>query len=260
MKNKIALITGASSGIGKELAIQLHGKGFKVLLVARREEKLIEICSKLNQIRSSSAEYLAKDITNSEQLAEIIDYLNKEDIDLLINNAGRGSFGYFDQQDISVEIKIVQLNINAPLILSHAVIRNMKRKKDGAIINLSSIAGYQPIPLMSTYAGTKAFNLFHSLALAFELEKFNINVLTVCPGPVETEFFGVARVDGTWTGGSRDNAGKVANEIINALEKKQKLVLPGMRGKIYGTLASLCPKIISTRIVGRMLAKTYSAI
>ena len=198
LQDKKALITGASAGIGAEFAKQLHAKGCKLVLVARREELLRQISEELNNIRSDSVEYRAIDLTDRSEagLKSLLSYIENIEIDILVNNAGRGSFGHFNVLDREVEEEIVHLNVIAPLLLAHKVIPQMKKRRAGDIVTISSIAGFQPLPYMASYAASKAFNYSHSLGLRYELKQFGINVLTVCPGPTNTEFAGVARVPG----------------------------------------------------------------
>ena len=134
----------------------------------------------------------------------------------------------------------------------------MKERKEGEIISLSSIAGFQPLPLMSTYAATKAFNLFHSLGLKEELREFGINVLAVCPGPVATEFGGVARVPGTMTGGTRDSAESVVRSSLKALRHEKAFVVPCLRGKLISLPSRLLSKSLTSRRVYKVLSKVYA--
>lgn len=250
---KVAVITGASAGIGREFATQLHSLGCKVILVARRDDLLRELAQELNASLAGSAKWIAADLTDEQDLQRVISALRDEHVDILINNAGRGSFGPFDELDLQTELQLIALNVVAPTRLCHAIIPQMKARRMGAIITVSSVAGIQPLPFMSTYAATKAYDLFHSFGLWWELRAHNIRALAVCPGPVATEFGGVARVPGTWTGGKRDTAHSVVKESLKALARDRAMVIPGIKSKMMILGIMLLPRKVTTRIVGKML-------
>lgn len=250
---KIAVITGASAGLGYEFAKQLHQLGCKVVLIARRQDLLEQLANELNAKRPDSASFISADLTNEADIQPILSLLRNDSVDILVNNAGRGSFGYFEQIDLETELQLIALNIVVPTKLSHAVIPQMKSRSSGAIVNVSSVAGIQPLPYMSTYAGTKAFDLFHSVGLWGELRPFNIRVLAVCPGPVATEFGGVARVPGTWTGGKRDTPYSVVKESLEALAQDRATVVPGIKAKLMILAITFLPRALTTKIVGKML-------
>ncbi len=254
--DKTVLVTGASSGIGKEFVHQFHNLGANVILVARRKELIEEIANNLNDEREYSARFITCDLTKEKDISNLETFLKEETIDILINNAGRGSFGCFEKLDIDDEVNQVCLNINSNIKLAHIVIPQMKERKSGAIVNLSSIAAFQPLPFMATYAGTKAFNFFHSLALREELKSFGIKVLALCPGPTATEFGGVARVPGTISGITRERAEDVVSQAIRALEKgKSYIVTTGLKSKTMAFLSWFLPKRLSTAFLGRGLKK-----
>ncbi len=259
MDRKIALITGASSGLGAEFARQLHAKGYSLVLVARREELLRELIRSFDSSSGQKAEFLVADLASHSGIASVVDYISRNKVDLLINNAGFGSFGYFETLSLTRELEMVDLNVKAPLILSHAVIPQMKQRKDGAILNVSSIAAYQPIPYMSTYSATKGFELNYSLALRYELAPYGVRVITLCPGPVATEFGGVARVPGTATGIPRDTAEEVVREGIEALLLNKAAVVPCLRARCLYYAAALLPRTWSTWITGQLLKAPLKA-
>ena len=257
--NCVALITGASSGIGKEFAKQIHAKGASLILLARRLDLLEELKSDLEQTRPNSVRSMKIDLTKDEQLQEVYDFIKKNHIDLLINNAGYGSFGCFENLDIKSEIDQVKLNIIATQKLAHAVIPQMKSRGSGGIISVSSIAAFQPIPYMATYSATKSFNFIHSIALRHELKKFNVHVLTLCPGPTETEFGGVARVPGQLSGGKRDSVEMVVSKTLGALSKNKAYIIPGARSFFLSLLVRFLPIMFTTSILEYELFKTLRA-
>ena len=146
-------------------------------MVARRRELLDSFAEELNKERQGSATVLCADVTkdktdSSDGIHAVLSYIESNQIDILINNAGIGSFGYFESQDVERECAMVDLNITATVRLAHAAVAQMKERRNGALISVSSIAGFQPIPFMATYSATKAFNFVHSLALRYELSRF----------------------------------------------------------------------------------------
>lgn len=254
---KCALITGASSGIGAGFAEELHRRGASVILVARRREALESLAARLNSVRAGSAEAIEADLTASA-IDRVVARIGAGDVDLLVNNAGSGSFGEFAELDLERELGMVALNISASLRLAHAAIPAMKRRGSGAIISISSVAGHAPLPYMATYAATKAFNYWHSIALWYELKPHGITVLTVCPGPVDTEFAGVARIPGQWTGVARDSVKTVVNDSLAALAGRRPLVVPGARAPLLWAALSVLPRRLSVSIVGRELRKVLA--
>jgi uncharacterized protein len=252
--NQHAVITGASSGIGLEFARQLHKNGATVTLVARREQRLNHLASELNAIRPNSAHVFICDLA-SESCLELEKYLALEKVDILVSNAGRGSFGYFEQLNVNKEVDMVQLNLVAPLKLMHAVIPQMKTRKSGAIISVASIAAFQPLPLMSTYAATKSFNLIHAIGLRHELKEFGVKVITLCPGPTETEYAQVAGVPKDWNGIYHDSAESVVAGALRALDKNQAWITPGIRSRSLAFFARLLPLDFTSAISRRILSK-----
>lgn len=251
-----ALITGASAGLGVEFAKQLHAKGCNLVLVARREERLKQICQELNSVRPQSAEYKVidlADLNSTQGLAQLTLLIRNSEIDVLINNAGFGSFGLFEELPLNSESEMVIANALAPLKLSHAAIPGMKRRKFGVIVFVSSIAGLQPLPFMSTYAATKAFNLHQALGLRYELRDSGIRVLAVCPGPTATEFQGVSRMPGGLTDIKRDSAEYVVRKAIKAVEGDRAVVVTGWRSQLIALLSRAVPIRLTTRLAARIM-------
>lgn len=248
-----ALVSGASAGIGREFARQLHHAGAFVTIVARREDTLAAFAAELNSLRANSAEILAADLSTTPGTAAVVQYIQAHRIDILVNNAGHGSFGPFEELDLPFEEHMIALNITATVRLAHAVIPQMKARGSGAIVAVSSVAGFQPLPYMATYSGTKVFNLFHALALRQELRKSGVRVLAVCPGPTDTEFFGVARVEGTMTAMRRDNVQTVVAQSLRALQHNKAFVVTGFRSRVMACASRWFPFEISTRLVERVL-------
>ena len=252
-QERLALITGGSAGIGAEFARQLHARGLSVVLVARREDRLRTLCMELNTLRPESAHYVVADLTTAGGLGRVEAFIQEHPIEVLVNNAGRGSFGAFDQLPLEQELNLVALNIIAPLRLSHAVLPSMKEQKKGAIINVASLAAFRGLPFMATYAATKAFNFIHSLGLRYEVGTCGVKVIAICPGPTATDFQGVARIPGSLTGMKRDTVQSVVQSSMKALDADRAWLVPCMRAKIIALTLKVLPHAVCSRISAGIL-------
>ena len=235
-----ALITGASSGIGKDIARVLANKGYELVIVARDEKKLEEVKNELSPI--TKVEIISTDLSDEANCKEI--YKEVENVDLLINNAGFGDCGNFTKTSLEKEINMIKTNIIAYHILTKLYLIDMKAKNEGKILNVASIAGFMPGPLMATYYATKNYVVKLSEAIREELkkEKSNVQISILCPGPVETNFNKVANVKFNLR---EADSKKVAQYAIKELEKGKFYIVPGLDVKI----AKLGAKIIPTNII-----------
>src|SRR5258708_40165773 len=188
------LITGASSGIGEAFARKLAAQGRNVLLVARSEDKLITLCNELGRLNSIRAQHMAMDLTKPDSPARLFDETQKRGltIDMLINNAGFGAMADFRKVDLDRQLNMIDLNVTAVVDLTYRFLAPMRERKQGAIINVASTAGFQPVPFMATYAATKSFVLCFSEALWEENRSHGVHVMALCPGATETNFFEAA--------------------------------------------------------------------
>ena len=179
-----ALITGASSGIGRDMARELSKKGYDLVLIARDLEKLQEVKDELK----TNVKIICMDISNVENCEKI--HNENQDIDILINNAGFGDCGYFTRTKIEKEIQMINTNIVAYHALTKLYLKDMKEKNSGKILNVASIAGFMPGPLMATYYATKSYVVRLSESIREELrrEKSKVQISILCPGPVNTNF------------------------------------------------------------------------
>jgi short-subunit dehydrogenase len=254
----LAVITGASAGIGEAIASELHERGYRVHLVARREDRLVALSDTFNERVTDSASYSALDLTDRASCAQLESYLAASDVELLVNNVGRGSYGDFAALDRDKEEQMVVLNTIVPLRLAHAAIPVLKQQaqkgKRAGIIFLSSIASFQPLPFMSTYAATKSFNLSQSLSLREELRPFGIHVTAVCPGPVETEFGLVAGAPLGQMKVKVDSASFIARSALDAFEANRAVVIPGWSARCMAYLSMLVPRALSVRLVRAVIA------
>ncbi len=219
-----ALITGASSGIGKEMAIYLSELGCELIIVARDKEKLEELQSQLK----GKVKIVVIDLANEKKIKDLYMIAKNENIDILINNAGFGLFGNYENVDILRELEMIDVNIKAVHILTRMFLKDMSKRDSGYIMNVASSAGLlKGGPLMSTYYATKSYVVSFTLALYEELrrKKSNVKVSVLCPGPVKTNFNNVAGVKFNLK--SLD-ARYVARYAINKMfNEKKLLIIPG---------------------------------
>jgi hypothetical protein len=242
-----ALITGASGGIGKAFALELAARKINVVLVARSEEKLNQLASQLQQQYNVQVEVLVKDLTEPTATQEVFDAIKEKGftIDLLINNAGFGDYGDFSERERERQIKIVQLNIQALVDLTHRFLSLMRQRNSGSIINVSSITAFQPMPYLSVYSASKAFILNFSQALWAENRSHGVRILCVCPGPTETNFFTEASFPKSLTGKANKiaTAEEVVQDALRALERGDSTVVSGGIGSQFiSRLSRFVPK------------------
>jgi short-subunit dehydrogenase len=246
-----ALITGASAGIGREFALQLAGRAHSLILVARREQKLSKLRDELTQrYPNLTVRIRETDLANLAQLKELLAWLDCEkiDVDLLINNAGLGDLGPFATSDPIRNEQIMLVNMVALTSLSRHLIPQMIARKRGGILNVSSSAGFLPIPNFAIYAATKAYVTSFSEALRAELRGTGVSVCALCPGPVHTEFQEVAKR----SGGKREDSPEfvhvsveqVVRDSLTGLEADRPLVIPGLPMKIAMFLVRITPMSI----------------
>ncbi len=226
-----ALITGASGGIGKAFAEELAAQNYNLVLVARSENKLNELAKQLQQKFQVKVDVIAKDLTEIGTTNAVFDFTIQKEltIDLLINNAGFGDYGDFAETDEERQIKMIQLNILALVDLTHKYLPLMRERRSGSIINVSSIAAFQPMPYLSVYSASKAFVRNFSQALWAENRKYGIRVLVSCPGPTETEFFTEAKFPPTLANKTNQisTPEEVVQETLKALERGDSTVVIG---------------------------------
>ena len=242
------LITGASSGIGREFARQLSGRARSLILVARREQRLNELRDELLQQHPNLIVHIRKtDLADVAQLKELMAWLGREkiDVDLLINNAGLGDLGPFAASDPRHNEQIMLVNMVALTSLTRHLLPKMMARKRGGILNVSSSAGFLPIPGFAVYAATKAYVTSFSEALRAELRGTGVSVCALCPGPVHTEFQEIAkRPSGQSESGPEFvhvSVEQVVRDALAALEADRPLVIPGFIMKLGMFLVRLTP-------------------
>ena len=240
-----ALITGASSGIGRDIAINLSKKGYDLILVARDLEKLNEVKAKLH----TNVEVVSMDVSNAKNCKEL--HEKYQDIDILVNNAGFGDCGYFTKTSLDKELKMIDTNIVAYHVLTKLYLQDMKQRNSGKILNVASIAGFMPGPLMATYYSTKAYVVRLSEAIREELrrEKSNVQISILCPGPVNTNFNKVADVQFALKGLSSEYVAKYA---VDKLFKGKFYIVPGWKIKLARFGAKIAPNNLVAKICYNM--------
>jgi short-subunit dehydrogenase len=246
--NKVALVTGASAGLGVEFARHLAKRGHRLVLAARRKERLDELAKELGNARAVAIDLSKKD-SAAKLLADI--EANGETVDLLVNNAGFGLIGRFAELDANRLRQMIDLNVGALTDLCRGVTPGMIERKSGAILNLASTAAFQPGPKMAVYFATKAFVLSLSEALHEELKPHGIKDSCLCPGPTRTEFGDVAGFGGN---GLFDrvamNAAQVVETGLRGLESNQAVVVAGWMNKIGAASTRFAPRSVVRKIAG----------
>jgi uncharacterized protein len=256
------LITGASAGIGREFARQLTGRASSIVLVARREERLHELRDELTKDYPNQNIHVRKtDLSNPKETEELMAWLEREkiEIDFLINNAGTGDHGHFVTIDPVRLDQILLVNIVALATLTRKLLPAMIARKRGAILNVSSTAGFLPLAGFAVYAASKAFVTNFSEAVRAEVNGKGVSVCALCPGPVHTEFMDVAKRPGRkpYMSGPElihVSAAHVARAGLAAVERNQAIAIPGFLMKLSMLIIRLTPLAI-LRLVSRITAK-----
>jgi uncharacterized protein len=247
---QVALVTGASSGIGAEIAKQLSQRGYELILVARRSERLEQLASELPGAAHTIQCDLANDAASlPAKVAEL-----GLDVDVLVNNAGFGTHGHFKDIDPARDAEQVRLNCEAVITLTHAFLPAMIERGRGGIITVASTAGMQPIPYEATYSASKAFARTFSDALSVELRGTSVKVLCVNPGPVPTEWQQVAGYAADWVPPvpGKISAEQVARESVEAFERGRRSIIPGAVIRWFVRINKPAPLPIKMRVLERM--------
>lgn len=243
---KTALITGASGGIGLELAKIFAKEGYDLVLVARNKEKLCTIKSNLEVTYKHQVYIYAKDLSEKNAAHDVYNFTQNQHlhIDILINNAGFGDFGSFLDSNLTKQSEMIQVNVTALMQMCHLFIPQMSERKSGKILNIASIAAFQAGPLMSVYYATKAFVLSFSEALSVELKNSGITVTALCPGPTVTGFEQNANLEssGLFKNLKTSTAKSVALFGYRMLMKNKAIAVPGATNKCIVWAAKLLPR------------------
>jgi short-subunit dehydrogenase len=251
---KTTLITGASSGIGEAFARRLASQGENVTLVARTESKLATLCSELGRAYNVNAQFVALDLTEDDAPGKLFDEMNARglEVEMLINNAGFGSMGDFTTLELERELEMIDLNIKALVALTYLFLKPMRERERGAIINVASTAGFQPVPYMTTYAATKAFVLSFSDALWEENRDHGIKVIALCPGVTDTNFFAAAEIERPPMRISQTPE-QVVETALKGLKRGRGHVISGWANYFLTESERLVPRSLVARVVGKAL-------
>jgi short-subunit dehydrogenase len=254
-----ALVTGATAGIGRAFVDALAARGDDVVLVARDGDRLASIAAEIRDLHGVDATPMAADLLDEGGLAVVEARLRdvSDPIDLLVNSAGMGTYGAFADLDVAGEDRSIRLNVLALMRLSHAALDSMLKRRAGAIVNLSSLAAYQPDPWNATYGATKAWVLSFSHALHEETRGTGVQVMALCPGYTHTEFHARAGLGDTalpellW-----QTPDQVVAVALRDLDRGRALSIPGAVNKVLGAFTSVSPAGVSRRVAGLIVRRT----
>jgi len=258
MKN-YALVTGATSGIGYEFAKLCAKDGYNLIIVARNQTKLNEIKTEFEKQFKISVLLIEKDLSKPGAAAELYKFLieNKIELKVLINNAGFGLFGKYYETDSAKESEMIQLNIVALTELTKLIVKEMVKQKSGYILNVASVAGFQPGPLMSVYYATKAYVLSFSQAIACELKDKGVVVSVLCPGATESNFFNAASMEESKLvkGKKLPTSKEVAEYGYKSLFEQKTVAVHGFQNKFLVFMGRLLPRKLLANIVNKIQEK-----
>ncbi|MGH9600555.1 MAG: SDR family NAD(P)-dependent oxidoreductase [Terracidiphilus sp.] len=251
-RGKWALVTGASAGIGAALARELAARGAKLILTARRRERLEALAAELNATGTETRIVVA-DLNDPSAPAQIYDATEGSGlaVEILVNNAGLGQYGAFHVTPVDQELSQVRVNCEAVVHLSRFFVPRMVTRRRGWVLIVASTASFQPVPYLSTYAATKAFDRFFALGLAAEVSRFNVKVTALCPGTTESEFFDVAHA-AVFKGRVQQPAADVASKAVAALARGQRVIIPNASGRLTAFLVRFVPVGFITRVIEKV--------
>ena len=253
--NKWALITGASSGIGREFSKILASKGYSLILVARRIDRLETLRNDLLNKYPIEIEIIGVDLANVKEVKDLYKYAGVKDIEILINNAGFGYLGNFDETDLDREMSMIDINIRAVHILTKLFIQDFLNRDTGYILNVASSAGLMPAgPYMATYYATKSYVTSLTSAIAGELRarKSRVYIASLCPGPVDTEFNDVANCKFSLRGISPEFCARYA---IDSMFKEREIIIPSLKMKLAVFFSRFMPRKSLVDICGNQQSK-----
>jgi short-subunit dehydrogenase len=251
------LVTGASSGIGVEIARQLAARGRGVTLAARRKDRLVKLAGELSELHGIRAEAVACDLSSAAARHRMIATIEGRglQVDVLVNNAGFGSAGRFQELDQEAELQMVRTNVEAVIDLCGTYVPRMVDRGSGAVLNVASSAAYQPLPRQATYAATKAFVLSFTEALHTDLRGTGVTATALCPGPTKTEFGDAAGIPDELfeIPGLVYSAERMAKAGVNAMEAGRRAVVPGPTNAVGAIGGRMLPR----RLVLELLERFY---
>lgn len=256
---EVILITGASSGLGKEFAYKYAKNRYNLLLVARNEKKLNEIKNDIENKYDVKVFVLKKDLSESNSAKYIFDYtaINNLVVTILINNAGFGDYGNFLNSNLEHQTKMINLNVITLVELTHYYLKEMIARNSGKILNISSIAGFMPGPKMSVYYATKSFVLSFTEALSEETKNYNVKISALCPGPTKTDFEKNATVN--FSSVKMQSSKEVIDYCYGKFMNSDKvIILPSFNTKFFAVATKLLPRFLVRKIVYKIQTKFRS--
>ncbi len=254
-QKKFTLITGASSGIGECFAGELAKRKHNLLLVARSAAKLAKMSDEHSRAHGIECRHLAVDLsmTGAEQQVVAFTTGASLEVDWLINNAGFGTYGKFGELPLERELEMIRLNVSALVALTHRYLAPMLKRKHGMIINVASVAGFQPVPYFTTYAATKAFVLSFTEALSAECEGTGVFVSCLCPGTTATRFHEVAGMQNRAYQAPAETAEQVVATALRAVERRRVVAISGRMNRIMVYSQRLAPRKVVVRAAARVM-------
>ena len=242
----IAVVTGASSGIGQEFARQLGARGYDLVLVARRIDRLEELATRLRPVHNVECVAFEADLARPEECDRLCDALDADHarIEMLVNNAGFGTHGFFHETDLKRELELISVNCAAPVHLTKRMLPWMLERRRGFVMNVASLSAFTPGPVMAMYFASKAFLLSFSEALWEECRDTGVTVTALCPGPVRTEFQGTAGLskNARSSGTAPIPVERVVDDALTGLFAGKRVVIPGYQARIAAMLSRVVPK------------------
>ena len=251
------LITGASAGIGAALARLMAAEGFDVALTARRRERLEQLAGEISA-RGIKAHVWPDDLADPAAPQRLYDRAKAEGVavDILVNNAGFGAHGHFWDVTLERQLDLIAVNVTALTALTHLFLQDMRSRRQGRVLNVASIAGFQPGPFLSVYYATKGYGYLFTEALAEELRGSGVTASCLFPGVTNTEWQAVAGIDGSRLGGMRGmSAEAVARAAYYGLMAGQRTIIPGLHNKASALAVKLMPRRLVTHVVGQIQGK-----
>jgi short-subunit dehydrogenase len=245
-----ALVTGASAGIGRELAREFAAGGYDLVVVARREDRLRELADELADAHGTTTHVVGMDLDGPRAAEELQDAVADRDVrvDALVNNVGVGTYGPFHETDVEAELTQLRLNVELPVHLARLYLPGMVERDDGVVLNVASLAAFQPGPKMAGYYASKAYLVSFSEALAQEHRGTGVDVTALCPGPVETEFQERAEMTDSRLGSTfTHSAEEVAGAGYRGAMAGDPVVLPGVPMKLLYLGSRLSPRLLKRR-------------
>lgn len=250
---KWALVTGTSAGIGLAIAEELAAARANLVVTARRKDRLESLAGRLKTAHNIAVEVMGADLADPSAPGQIRSFTDSKgiEIELLINNAGFGAYGHFYKADVARQVEMVQVNCTAVVQLTHLYLGEMVARRHGDILIVASVAGFQAVPYISTYAATKAFNLHFAEGIAAEVRQYGVNVCALCPGSTTTEFREVAgQPENTFRGA--ETAEKVARTGLRALAEGKSSVISGFKNRMSVEGQRLAPRGLVTNVAAKM--------